>query len=97
MIALTAIPGPIFLCAAANRGFLFLFNETLGHDVVIATVGFNANTTQFQSYCFMATNNLVHFNFNQSSRRDGLTKSACKREKTAGTGSFRKKREMILF
>ena len=37
LIALTAIPGPIFLCAAANRCFLFLFNETLGHDDVIAT------------------------------------------------------------
>ena len=55
MIALTAIPGPIFLCAAANRGFLFLFNETLGHDVVIATIGVSANTTQVQSYCFVAT------------------------------------------
>ena len=49
LIALSAIPGPIFLCAAANRGFLFLFNETLGHDDVIA------NTTQVQSYCFVAT------------------------------------------
>ena len=55
MIALTAIPGPIFLCAAANRGFLFLFNETLGHDDVIATIGVSANTTQVQSYCFVAT------------------------------------------
>ena len=48
MIALTAIPGPIFLCAAANRGFLFLFNETLGHDDVIAAIGFSANMTQVQ-------------------------------------------------
>ena len=72
MIALTAIPGPIFLCAAANRGFLFLFNETLGHDDVIATIGVSANTTQVQSYFFVARkNNLVHFNLNQRSRRDG--------------------------
>ena len=57
---------------AVNSGFL-------GSDVTIATSGFSTNTPKVQSYCFLATDGRVHFNMNQNSRRDGLTKSICKR------------------
>ena len=62
---------------AANSGFL-------GTGVTIATKGFSTNSPKIQSYCFVATNGWVHFNLNQFSRRDGLTRSICKRHKTTG-------------
>ena len=62
---------------AANSGFL-------GTGVTIATKGFSTNSPKIQSYCFVATNGWVHFNLNQFSRRDGLTRSVCKRDKTTG-------------
>ena len=60
---------------AANSGFL-------GSDVTIATSGFSTNSPKVQSYCFLATNGRVHFNMNQNSGHDGLTKSICERTRS---------------
>ena len=60
---------------AANSGFL-------GSDVTIATSGFSTNTPKVQSYCFLATNGRVHFNMNQNSGHDGLTRSICERTRS---------------
>ena len=60
---------------AANSGFL-------GSDVTIATSGFSTNSPKVQSYCFLATNGRVHFNMNQNSGHDGLTRSICERTRS---------------